>query len=74
MKTVYVLFRDGENYGQQDAVGWFGTESAADEAASKMEWDEYRKESENPSTSSKLLSPDETDYRRFIVQAINRLD
>lgn len=74
MKTVYVLFRDAENYGHHDAVGWFVTETAAAEAAEKMEWDEYRKESQTPGQRSRLLSPDETEYRRFNVQALNRLD
>ncbi|HEY0287254.1 MAG TPA: hypothetical protein VGC62_09630 [Pseudomonas sp.] len=74
MKTTYVLFRAGENYGQQSAVGWFDTEIAAKDAAIRMEWDECRKEAEIPSTMSRLLSPDDTEYRRFSVEPLDRLN
>lgn len=74
MKTVYVLFRDGENHGQQHAVGWFDTECAARAEATRREWDDYRDELKTPRRMSKLLSPDETDYRRFSVEAIDRIE
>ncbi|KPY92303.1 Uncharacterized protein ALO43_03347 [Pseudomonas tremae] len=74
MKTVYVLFRNGENYGEQCAVGWYESKHSADDAALKREWEHYRAEVAVQQPGVKVLSPDETDYRRFNVEAIHKID
>lgn len=74
MKTVYVLFRDGFGYGEKNAVGWYESREAAEAAALKMEWDDYRSEVARLRPGGKIASPDETDYRRFVVEPIDRLD
>ncbi|WP_440060585.1 hypothetical protein ACTAB0_18015 [Pseudomonas syringae] len=73
MKTVHVIFRDGENYGEQHAIGWYESKPVADAAAVIMEWDHYRSEAAIQNSDVKLSSPDETEYRRFIVEAVHRL-
>ncbi|WP_241089084.1 hypothetical protein [Pseudomonas viridiflava] len=74
LKTVYVLFRDGENYGERSAVGWYESNQAAADAALKMEWEHYRAEVVVQQPGVKVLSPDETDYRHFNVEAIHKID
>ncbi|EPM44245.1 hypothetical protein A256_26973 [Pseudomonas syringae pv. actinidiae ICMP 19103] len=73
MKTVYVLFRDGENYGERSAVGWYESNQAAADAALKMEWEHYRIEVAGQQAGVKICSPDATEYRRFSVEAIHKI-
>ena len=74
MNPIFILFRDDEfAHGSRDVVGWFSNESSAREAAREMEWADFHRESLEDLKGSVLLSPDQTEYRRYTVEPANQL-
>jgi len=71
---IYLLTEDSEGfYGADEILSWHQNKDKLEELANKFEWLRYRAERDRYKNSSiKVLSPDETDYRRFTVtEAIN---
>ncbi len=74
MNPIFILFRDVEfAHGSRDVIGWFSNETSAREAAREMEWADYNRDSLEAHEGSVLLSPDQTEYRRYTVELANQL-
>lgn len=76
MNTIYLLIEHGQDQGEVYVLGWFDNEKTAREVAEEKEWEAYRAvlKSPHPWSNHKPLSPDQTEYRRFWVKEISRID
>lgn len=68
--SVYVICRDGENYGNYDMVCWFDTLGAAEAEALRREWADHAEDIARNDESVTYHSPDETEYRKYWVKYV----
>lgn len=75
MKNIYLLIEHGQDQGEVYVLGWFDSEKTANEVAEEKEWEAYRAmlKSQHPWSNQKPLSSDQTEYRRFWVKEISRI-
>ncbi len=76
MNDIYLLIEHGQDQGEVYVLGWFDNEKTAKEVAQEKEWEAYRSalKSQHSWSNHPPLSPDQTEYRRFWVKAISRLE
>jgi len=76
MKDIYLLVEHGMDQGEVYILGWFDDKKVANEVAEEKEWEAYRAslKAESVWSSQKPLSPDQTQYRRFWIKEVSRLD
>ena len=76
MNEIYLLIEHGQDQGEVYVLGWFDNEQTAKEVAQEKEWEAYRSalKSQHSWSNQPPLSPDQTEYRRFWVKAISRLE
>lgn len=74
MTAIYVLARNGEDYGNYEMVGWFDNRETANAEALKRELaDHHKRISRTPSPGITHLSPDETEYRYYWIEELHKL-
>ncbi|VVO16972.1 hypothetical protein [Pseudomonas fluorescens] len=76
MKNIYLLIEHGQDQGEVYVLGWFDNEKTAKEMAEEKEWEAYRAvlKSPHPWSNHPPLSPDQTEYRRFWVKEISKIE
>lgn len=76
MTEIYLLIAHGMDQGEAYVLGWFDDKNKAKQVAEQKEWEAYRAslKAEHPWSTHKPLAPDQTEYRRYWVKTILKID